>query len=120
MKFFYLFLLTSLLLHCKSSDDSIVCTLEFVYGINVIVKDASTQNSITENINVSITDGNYQETLLLVPNSDTFVGAGERAGNYTITITAVNYHDFTSDVITLTSNECHVIPKALTFNLEPL
>ena len=95
------------------------CTDQFVYGLNVIVLDASTGNPIFQDIEVKAVDGAYQEILELVPGLEyAFVGAGERAGTYVVTITKAGYQTYTSAPIVLTRDECHVIPQSLTVNLQ--
>jgi len=62
---------------CEDTDDQIVCTTQFVYGLNVIVLDASTGNPIFQDIELKAIDGTYQEILELVPGlENAFVGAG--------------------------------------------
>ena len=123
MKKLFLFFLFSTLFFTSSCDDNddnqIFCTAQFVYGSNVIVLDASTGNPIFQDIEVKAVDGTYQEILELVPSSEyAFVGAGERAGTYVVTITKAGYQTYTSAPIVLTRDECHVIPQSLTVNLQ--
>ena len=123
MKKLFLFFLFSTLFFTSSCDDNddnqIFCTDQFVYGLNVIVLDASTGNPIFQDIEVKAVDGTYQEILELVPGLEyAFVGAGERAGTYVVTITKAGYQTYTSAPIVLTRDECHVIPQSLTVNLQ--
>jgi len=123
MKKLFLFFLFSTLFFissCEDNDDNqIFCADQFVYGLNVIVLDASTGNPIFQDIEVKAVDGTYQEILQLVPGLEyAFVGAGERAGNYVVTITKAGYQTYTSAPIILTRDECHVIPQSLTVNLQ--
>ena len=123
MKKLILFLLFSTLFFTSSCDDNddnqIFCTDQFVYGLNVIVLDAVTGNPIFQNIEVKAVDATYQEILELVPSSEyAFVGAGERAGTYIVTVTKAGYQTYTSAPIILTRDECHVIPQSLTVNLQ--
>ena len=123
MKKLFLFFLFSTLFFtssCEDNDDNqIFCTDQFVYGLNVIVLDASTGNPIFQDIEVKAVDGTYLEILELVPSSEyAFVGAGERAGTYVVTITKAGYQTYTSAPIVLTRDECHVIPQSLTVNLQ--
>ena len=122
MKKLFLFFLISTVFFissCEDNDDQIFCTDQFVYGLNVIVLDASTGNPIFQDIEVKAVDGTYQEILELVPGLEyAFVGAGERAGNYVVTITKAGYQTYTSAPIVLTRDECHVIPQSLTVNLQ--
>ncbi len=123
MKKLFLFFLFSTLFITSSCDDNddnqIFCTDQFVYGLNVIVLDSSTGNPIFQDIEVKAVDGTYQEILELVPSLEyAFVGAGERAGTYVVTITKAGYQTYTSAPIVLTQDECHVIPQSLTVNLQ--
>ncbi len=116
---FFLFSTVFFISSCEDNDDKIFCTDQFVYGLNVIVLDASTGNPIFQDIEVKAVDGTYQEILELVPGLEyAFVGAGERAGNYVVTITKAGYQTYTSAPIVLTRDECHVIPQSLTVNLQ--
>ena len=121
-KLFLLFAFAPLLmiLSCENdNDDQIVCTQEFVYGLNVIVLDATTGNPLVEGVTVEATDGSYHETLQLVPGLEySFTGAGERVGTYTVTITKEGYQTYTSSPIIVTRNVCHVITQSLTVNLQ--
>lgn len=106
---------------CKTDDvpDSIICTEQFVYGLNITLKDAITSNIINSDVELIATDGTYQETLMTGNGIDSFFGAGERPGTYIVTVTSPNYQTFISDPITLISDECHVIPKTFEFSLQP-
>lgn len=98
-------------------DEPVNCTEVFVQGLNVQVKDASTGSIIPQGIAVTITDGDYTEELSF--NFDTFFGAGERAGNYTITAMGENYITKTVGPIVVTEDECHVIPVSVEISLTP-
>lgn len=117
----FLFCISLLLItSCQSNnDDPIVCTDQYVYGLTIIVLDATTGNPIFQDVEVKAVDGAYQEILQLVPGLEyTFVGAGERTGTYTITVTKEGFQTYTSVPITLTSDACHVIPQSLTVHLQ--
>ena len=96
------------------------CTEQFVYGLHVSVKNAVTNETLREGVLVKATDGSYVETLQTEDNgSGVFVGAGERAGSYILTVSKDGYENFTSEVITLKRDECHVISKEVTVELQP-
>ena len=100
-------------------DDQIVCTQEFVYGLNVVVLNSATGNPLVEGVTVEATDGSYNETLQVIPGLEySFAGAGERAGVYTVTITKSGYQTYISSPIVVNRDFCHVIPKSLTVNLQ--
>lgn len=104
---------------CEDKDDQIVCTQQFVYGLNVIVLDAVSGNPLVEGVEVKAVDGAYTEILELVPGLEyAFTGAGERVGTYVITITKAGYQTYTSAPIVVTRDVCHVIPQSLTVNLQ--
>ena len=104
-----------LAISCNGIDDhngATNCTDMFVYGLNVTVKDSLTNEILQEGVVVKAVDGIYEETLQNQEStSAVFVGAGERAGNYVLTVSKQGYQAYTSGVITLTADECHVIPK---------
>lgn len=100
-------------------DDPIACTEQFVYGLNVTVKDANSNSVITEGITVIARDEDYEEELMHIESFDNFIGAGERPGNYIIEINGPNYQSFTSDVIFVDADQCHVIAEVVEFLLQP-
>lgn len=104
---------------CDNDDEQIYCTQQFVYGLNVVVLDATTGNPIFQDIEVKATDGSYNEILELIPGLEySFAGAGERPGTYIITVTKSGYQIYTSELTIITRDECHVIPQSLTVNLQ--
>lgn len=119
--FLFLSVLITLMSSCKTcgNDDDIFCTEVFVYGLSVTLKDANTGAIITEDVTISAIDGSYEETLMRIESSNSFLGAGERAGTYTLTIESPNYQNFTSESITVFADECHVIPEVLEIMLLP-
>lgn len=120
MKFLISLFICVALYSCKTGDDSdtgTVCTDIFVYGLNVKVTDAATGGIILNDITVTATDGSYVEELTFV--FDSFVGAGERAGDYTLEVVAEGYEHFTSNVIRVGEDECHVIPELVELELQP-
>ncbi len=109
-------------LSCASNkiDDGIPCTEEARAGLNITVKNAVTGQILGEGITVKATDGNYTETLeFFNGNNPVFSGAWERAGIYIITVSGVGYVTFVSDAITVTADECHVIPQQIQIVLQP-
>ncbi len=120
MKKIVLILLALSVLACKSDDDGIACTLEARAGLSVSVKDAETNNYLGLGTTVIANDGDYSETLDymegIVP---AFAGAWEREGNYIITVMAEGYVTYVSETITVTSDECHVIPQQVEVLLQP-
>ncbi|WP_339610682.1 carboxypeptidase-like regulatory domain-containing protein [uncultured Planktosalinus sp.] len=108
------------ILACNNDDDGIACTQEARAGLNVTVKDAATNNYLGIGTTVVATDGNYSEGLEYMDGIiPTFAGAWEREGNYILTISAEGYVTFVSETITVTSDECHVIPQQVEALLQP-
>ncbi len=104
---------------CKENDDeNIICTLNYVYGLDINLVEKSTENPITGNVKIIAKDGDYEETLENYDPSTSFYGAGERKGTYTLTVTSDNYKTYISEPIVVTSDECHVITVSKTFELE--
>ncbi|WP_341214955.1 hypothetical protein [uncultured Wocania sp.] len=106
---------------CKLDDDfnPINCTEQFVFGINVTLIDATTSNKIITGVTLSIKDGDYEEILMTHDSIDSFWGAGERPGNYIITVTSNDYQTYVSDPIQVLSDECHVITEIVEITLQP-
>jgi hypothetical protein len=71
-------------------------------------------------VTVTVTDGSYTEDLMFFGNS--FLGAGEREGNYIITISGSNYQTFNSNAVAVsrTEDDCHVITVAVDFTVQPI
>ena len=104
---------------CGSNDNGIACTEIFVYGLNVEVTDATNGEILITDVIVTAEEGTYSEVLTLIDTS--FIGAGERPGDYLITVTADGYNTETTGTISveLTDDECHVIPEVVTIELQP-
>ena len=110
-------------LHCGPQNNNprdVVCTTEFRYGLSITVTDAQTSAKICD-ATVVIRDGDYTETLMVVPFANasdcTFVGAGERSGSYTIDVTKTGFAAQTV-AVTVKAGECHVVAEALTVDLQ--
>ena len=104
---------------CNEDKEPVFCTEEFVYGLSVTVKDANTGSIIIENITIIARDGDYEEQLMTFEGANNFFGAGERPGNYILEVTAEGYENYTSEVIEISSDECHVIPEIVEILLQP-
>ncbi len=116
-RFFYLILLLTLTACPQKVDDTINCTEVFVSGLNVKVTDATTNEIISEGIIVLAEDGDYGEELAFTFES--YIGAGERAGNYTITVSGDGYVTQVVGPIEVLADECHVITQSVEVILVP-
>lgn len=114
-------MMLSLSVACSGDDDNndVICTEEARAGLNVTVKDAETAQVLGEGVTVVAADGAYTETLQYLDAPAQFVGAWERAGTYTLTVTAEGYETFTSQPIAVGEDECHVISEIITVQLQP-
>jgi hypothetical protein len=121
MKYVIPILIFLLVVSCKNQDDdtgSLNCTEIFVFGLTVQVRDINTGGIILDNISVTATDGSYSEELAF--SFDNFFGAGERPGNYTLTVEADGYLTLVTPVIQVDADECHVITELVEIQLKPL
>lgn len=111
--------LSALLILCLAGCDTgpIACTLLYAYGLSATVADANTGAAIT-NATLTLTDGAYQETMQTFPSGD-YVGAGERAGTYTLTASAPGYQDKTIPNIVVTRDQCHVMGVHVDVQMQP-
>lgn len=115
----FLLLLIIVASSCQGNDD-VYCTQEVVFGLTVTVKDAVTEAGLQEGVLVIATDGSYTEILqYAMNNAAVFIGAAERPGNYTLTVSKEGYQTFTTDVIVVTRDMCHVISQSVTVTLQP-
>jgi hypothetical protein len=105
---------------CEKEDNGIACTEEARAGLNITIKDAVTNAFLSEGVSVIATDGSYSETLVSFGGVEpVFSGAYEREGNYIITVSKAGYVSYTSEIISVTSDVCHVIPQQRTVLLQP-
>lgn len=99
--------LTCLLIGGCPPGGGLICTAEFVYGLNVALKD-QTGNPVS-GATLTLSEGAYSETMESLQAGE-YVGAGERAGTYSLTIEAAGFATQTINGIVVESNVCHVTP----------
>ncbi len=103
---------------CNNNDgNSVACTEIYVYGLNVTVKNAVSNEIITNGITVLASEGDYAEELVLF--ADSYSGAGERPGSYILKITGNEYQNYISEIIEVGTDVCHVIPELVQIDLQP-
>lgn len=95
----------------------IACTADFRYGLSVEVLDAASSAPIADSATMTLRDGGYVETVTSSFGGSTLMGAGERAGNYTVSVARPRYHDWIATDVRVDADECHVIPVSLTANM---
>jgi hypothetical protein len=91
--------------HCDNDDrydNDYPCTMEARAALNVNVTLNGNSAITTDGITVTARDGNYIEDLLpVIPDTPTFSGAYERAGNYIVTVRKAGYQDYVSNNISV-------------------
>ncbi len=95
----------------------VACTQEYVYGLSVTVLNEEGGQSIT-GATLTLREGSYTE-VMEEGSPGVYIGAGERAGSYTLTIEKTGFEDRAIGNLVVTANECHVIPLARTYTLQP-
>ncbi len=102
---------------CAIVPDETACTLLYAYGVTAEVTDATTGEFISD-ATLTLRDGNYEEEMQY-RYQGSYVGAGERAGTYTLEAFLPGYESQTINNIVVTADECHVIGVAVTVKLVP-
>jgi hypothetical protein len=106
---------------CKDDPvEPVVCTTEYVYGLEIVLIDSETGGPTGLGTIAVITDGDYEERALCEdrgPLGVAAVAAGERAGNYDITVDAEGYEAWTRGNVRVTADECHVKTVRITAEL---
>ena len=105
---------------CINPSDNIICTLQYVYGVNVSLTDAQTGQSIS-GATLTLISSTSTEIMEESPNqSGVYLGAGEKPGTYTLNVQAAGYQEVSQDNIVVTSDPCHVIPVNLDISMNPV
>ena len=97
--------------------DSRFCTGEFVYGVSVEAMDSTTSEPVTEGLTGTLVDAGHTEVMEVIGNR--LVGAGERPGNYSITVSALGYEAWNRSGIEVHSGDCHVTTVHMQARLTP-
>lgn len=115
MKYIFVFFSVTILLELNgcSENNDIVCTAEARAGLNVYVRDSLTNQPLTKGISVTARDGSYTDTLQNISGMSGFSGAWERKGTYIITVESSGYVTYISNPVTVSADECHVIPQVI-------
>jgi hypothetical protein len=106
---------------CGGSGPGGACTALYAYGLSVTVRDDATSAPICD-ATVTAVDGTHSEQLEKSPGGGTdcgYFGAGERAGNYTITAVKSGYMNATQSNVVVTADQCHVKGVAVTLRMKP-
>lgn len=98
---------------CCGTFDGPICTMQFVYGLTVQVTDENGDPVVGATL--TLTEAEYVEVVPGPPGSGveleggTYLGAGERAGTYTLTVESPGFEPVTIENIVIEADECHVI-----------
>jgi len=104
----------------NGNSDDVICTMEYVYGIHVTLKDTQTSQPII-GATLTLIDGPYSEIMMEDQSGmGTYSGAGERAGTYQLIIETDGYQNMSIEGIVVNEDECHVIPIQLNITMNPL
>ena len=96
-----------------------ICTAIAVDALTVTVTDAATGQRICD-ATVTATDGAFTAELrpfAFVPECS-YAGPTERPGRYEVRVTRAGYASAGRAGVTVTADECHVIPVPLTITLD--
>ena len=107
-----------LLAACDENPEQRFCTAIAVDALNVTVVDALTRQRICDAV-VTARDGAFTAELRGFGSGTdcTYSGPTERPGRYEVRITRDGYQAGVRSGITVTADECHVIPVALSVDL---
>jgi hypothetical protein len=102
---------------CHHEDtDGIVCTLEARPGLQVTVVDSVSSAPITSALTITATDGAYADTAKFITGGSAGL-AYERAGIYTVEVTAASYLVWRQSQVSVTKGICHVNTVSLSAKL---
>lgn len=103
---------------CSSpTDDGLICTDQFVYGIHVVATDSITGAPVSSGLTGTVREGSFSEPMMTFDSL--LFGAGERQGVYQVDVAAAGYADWTGGPVTVDHDGCHVVPVNLTARLMP-
>ena len=108
-------------------SDGGVCTTEARAGIVVEIRDKSNGQPLAHWAQATVRSGSYTESLMPGQHLDyrdpqtmvSRIGAWERAGTYSVEVTAPGFQDLRFEAVTVLSGTCHVQGVNLTALLEP-
>ncbi len=102
---------------CNVEPIGPICTAIAVFGINLEVRGAGGAPAAQGAIGVA-REGAFVDTLLVLDELR-MAGAVERAGTYELEVSKPGHETWSATNVTVTEDECHVIPVQLDVNLIP-
>jgi len=107
-----------LLLSCADDkDDNAPCSGPEVAGIDVFVRDAVTNDVLTNGVTVNVSAGAFSADL--TESDSHFLGLYDQQGSYTLTVSKAGYQTYTEEQVGVFKPGCHSITTARTVNLQP-
>ncbi len=100
---------------CSDRPLGPICTAEAVFGIQVDVLDGSGAPAAQGATGVAVEDA-FADTLMIF-DAVRMAGVVERPGTYEVTVSKPGFVTWSARNITVTADECHVIPVTLQANL---
>ena len=109
---------------CQGLFDPVVCTTEYVYGLNVQVQDSLTGAWIASGATLIVREGTFVDSVTAPgnrPQEDQFplLAAGERPGTYDVLVRREGYRPWSRSDIRVRSGTCHVERVNLIARLQP-
>jgi len=105
---------------CETQIEQRFCTAIAVDALTVVVKDVATGNRICD-ATVLVRDGDFTAELRPFAGPEcAYSGPTERAGRYDVSVTRAGYQAASLLGVTVTADECHVMPIQLGFALDPV
>jgi hypothetical protein len=106
--------------------DAGICTLSIEPGVEVEVRDQTTDQFLSATPRGVVREGTYQDSLIVSgfttdvpPRIMTLIAAGERAGTYTMHLEADGYQPWDTAGIRVRDGDCHVRTARFTAALNP-
>lgn len=116
-------LLTGALAGCMEPGG---CTLNIVPGVEVVVRDALSDDFLSVPPQGVVREGTYQDSLQVLsttadvpPRVTELYGASERPGRYTVHIEAAGYRVWDTAGVNVADGDCHVQTARFTARLSP-
>lgn len=93
------------------------CSLEFVYGIEVVVTDRDSGQPVIDGLSGTTVENGVVSTMMASGNR--LYGAGENAGLHAVLVNAPGYRQWSADRVRVEDEGCHVSTAYLEAALVP-
>jgi len=94
-----------------------LCDTAILPGLQVTVVDSLTEENLAPEATVVARDGEFAETL--APAGESYLGAEERPGTYTISAAHADYEEWTREGVRVEATSCGVRTRRVTAPLVP-